>query len=67
VESPAGHQLTPIEHSQWLYIAKKTLTVGVVHLDGHGHLSSWTSGVTRVSALFPSSFGGRFRRPGKIS
>ena len=39
-----------IKHSLWLYYAKETLAVGVGRLIGYGLLSSWTTGVTSVSA-----------------
>ena len=44
------HSSPTIKHSLWLYYLKETAAVGVGRLVGYGRLSSWTSGVTSVSA-----------------
>ena len=47
--SPVKNSPT-IKHSLWLYYLKETVAVGVGRVVGYGRLSSWTTGVTSVSA-----------------
>jgi uncharacterized SAM-binding protein YcdF (DUF218 family) len=47
--SPVKNSPT-IKHSLWLYYLKETLAVGTGRLVGYGRLSSWTTGVTSVTA-----------------
>ena len=47
--SPVKNSPT-IKHSLWFYYLKETLAVGVGRLVGYGRLSSWTTGVSSVSA-----------------